>query len=77
MPQIILDAATLNAWVALLTIAERLGRDLYLLLMERAQTEMTPESWATLQARWNEDAVRAARNAGLDPTTGLPVPAVP
>lgn len=62
-----IDAATLNAWAALLTAAAPLGADLVALIRDRAKQVMTDADYAALEARWAEDAARAAHNAGIDP----------
>lgn len=68
----LLDAATIMAWVQLLTIAEKIGQDVVFLLKDHAQNTMTDETWATLEAAWAEDAARAKRNAGIGDPTGTP-----
>lgn len=52
-------------YIQLLTVASTLGLDVLDLIKNHAQAHLTPQEYAELQGRFDEDAARAKRNAGL------------
>jgi hypothetical protein len=62
-----ITADQLNAWAALITAAAPLGQDLVDLILNHAKVTLTDADYAELEARWAEDAARAAQNAGIVP----------
>lgn len=56
----------LQAYVTILQLAYVLGQDLVDLIKDHASKTLTPEEYVALEAAFNQDAVRAKHNAGLD-----------
>ena len=52
-------------YIQLLTVASTLGLDVLDLIKTHAQANLTPAQYAELQGRFDEDAERARKNAGL------------
>jgi hypothetical protein len=55
----------IDGYIAVLQLAYVIGDDLVNLIKDHARKTLTPEEYAALDAKWDEDIERAKRNAGL------------
>lgn len=62
-----MDEAKLQAYLQLLTTAKFIGEELYDGVLHLTKQRLSPEEMAAVQARWDDNAARSARNAGLSP----------
>jgi len=68
-----MNAQELQAWFALLGAAMALGETVYDGVKHIAKKELTPEELKALEAAWDDDVQRSARNAGITPEPDTPV----
>lgn len=68
MIKIKVSADDLNAWANLLTVAAPLGQAVVEVLLHHAMATLDDAGYTALEARWSEDAARAAANAGIVPS---------